>query len=62
MALRSGSSRSKIVCKSGSEWTNTDLEFFCINVLQIKNFAYFFNGDITVIPNSDIKEFLSLDL
>jgi hypothetical protein len=62
MALRSGSSRSKIVCKSGSEWTNTDLEFFRIKILQVKDFAQFFNGDITVIANSDVKEFLSLDL
>jgi hypothetical protein len=70
MALRSGSSRSKIVCKSGSEWTHTDLEFFRIKVLQVKNSADFFGlcpsgaigGNINVLANSDVKEFLGLDL
>jgi len=61
-SLRSGSRRSTIVCKSGSDWTNTDLEFFRIKILEVEDFSEFFGSNITVIENNDVKEFLSLDL
>lgn len=62
MELRSGNRKLKIGCKSGSDWDDSDVRFFNINIKQFVDFSEFFGEEISYDFNADVVEFLSHDL
>jgi len=61
--MRSGAMKNSIACKSGSDWTEEDLDFFRIRIEQIAGFEDFFGTDMPqLVLGSDVRGFLNCDL